>query len=233
MMHVTDWFPTLMHLIGEPDEVPTDRVLDGMDQSAFIRGDQEDSNRGYFHMFFDKIHLGLRWPNFKVLTHLVENGAAPIQKLATPHIYNLTVNPTRTTPYDFPGAHTWMLYDVYGPLTRELIQSLAEDSVPSGSPADYDPTATDEPTDHPLLARRTRSWSSGRQRPDHHGHRPRGDAPGLGGAVAQRAGRCLGRLGARCALPLTQCRTGRSRCLQRREVPGRPEPVASARRRAA
>ena len=105
----------------------------------------------FFYDRYDKIHVGLRWRNFKVLTHLVENGAAPIQKLATPHIYNLTVNPDESTPYDFPGAHTWMLYDVYGPLTHELMASLAEDSVPSGSPADYDPTKSDEPADHPLL----------------------------------------------------------------------------------
>ena len=151
MVHVTDWFPTLMNLVDDAEGVPTDRVLDGIDQSSFIRGDQEDSNREYFHMFFDKIHVGLRWRNFKVLTHLVENGAAPIQKLATPHIYNLTVNPDESTPYDYPGAHTWMLYDIYGPLTRELMESLAEDSVPSGAPADYDPTAVDESKDHPLL----------------------------------------------------------------------------------
>jgi arylsulfatase len=150
MMHVTDWFPTLMNLVDNADGVPTDRVLDGMDQSPFIKGEQDDSNREYFHMFFDKVHVGLRWRNFKVLTHLVENGSAPVQKLATPHIYNLTVNPDESTPYDYPGAHTWMLYDVYGPLTQELMASLAEDSVPSGAPVDYDPTTAHQP-DHPLL----------------------------------------------------------------------------------
>jgi hypothetical protein len=37
----------------------------------------------------------MRYKNFKVLTHKIEDGAAPIQQLAIPHIYNLTVNPDR------------------------------------------------------------------------------------------------------------------------------------------
>ena len=152
MMHVVDWFPTLMNLVDNEEGIPTDRVLDGVDQSAFILGEQEESNREYFHMFFDKVHVGLRWRNFKVLTHVIENGTAPIQKLATPHIYNLTVNPDENEPYNYSLVHSWMLYDIYGPLTGELMQSLAADSVPAGSPADYDPHAEDsKEKDHPLM----------------------------------------------------------------------------------
>ena len=86
-----------------------------------------------------------------MLTHLVENGTAPIQKLATPHIYNLTVNPDENTPYNYPTVHSWMLYEVYGPLTHELMASLAEDSVPAGAPVDYHPERADDDEDHPLL----------------------------------------------------------------------------------
>ena len=38
-----------------------------------------------------------------------------------------------------------------GPLTRELMQSLASDSIPAGAPAAYDPHAADNDTDHPLI----------------------------------------------------------------------------------
>jgi arylsulfatase len=153
MMHVTDWFPTLMNLVGYEEGIPTDRVLDGIDQSAFIRGEQEESNREYFHMFFDKLHVGMRWRNFKVLTHKIEDGFAPIQKLATPHILNLTVNPDEDQPVYFSAVSSWILYDIYGPKTRELMGSLAADSIPFGSPADYDPHEADDDKekDHPLL----------------------------------------------------------------------------------
>ena len=148
MMHVTDWFPTLMNLVDHEEGIPTDRTLDGIDQSAFIRGEHEESNREYFHMFFDKLHVGMRWRNFKVLTHKITDGTAPIQKLATPHIYNLTVNPDENQPYNYELVHSWMLYDIYGPKTGELMQSLAADSIPAGSPADYVPHEDDEKDKH-------------------------------------------------------------------------------------
>lgn len=139
MMHVVDWFPTLMHLIGRADLIPGDRLLDGVDQSLFLRREQESSNREHFFMFFDELQVGMRWRNFKVLTHMVENGAAPIHQLATPHIYNLTVNPDESTPYNFDQGHSWVLYKVYGPLSARFRASLDGDQVPKGAPLDYNP----------------------------------------------------------------------------------------------
>lgn len=78
MMHITDWFPTLLNMIGHSEYVPTDRVIDGCDQSAFITCKQEHSNRDYYPMFFDHLYVGMRYKNFKVLTHKIEDGAAPI-----------------------------------------------------------------------------------------------------------------------------------------------------------
>jgi arylsulfatase len=40
----------------------------------------------------------MRYKNFKVLTHKIEDGTAPIQQLAIPHVYNLTVNPDEEAP---------------------------------------------------------------------------------------------------------------------------------------
>ena len=141
MMHVTDWFPTLLNMIGSSESVPTDRVIDGCDQSAFITGKQEHSNRDYFPMFFDHLHVGMRYKNFKVLTHRIEHGLAPIQRLAIPHIQNLTVNPDEDTPANFELGHSWVLYKVFGPKTRELQESLKKDSVPFGAPLDFNPYA--------------------------------------------------------------------------------------------
>ena len=142
MVHVVDWFPSLLHLIGHGEGVPTDRVIDGIDQSGFLTGAQEESNRDGFHMFFDATHVGMRWKNFKVLTHKVEDGPSPILKLAIPHIYNLTVNPDEDTPYNYEEAHTWVLYRVFMPKALELQTSLREDSVPFGAPLDYQPGPT-------------------------------------------------------------------------------------------
>jgi arylsulfatase len=139
MMHITDWFPTLLHLVGHPEKVPTDRVLDGVDQSAFLTGKQESSNRDSFMMFFDTQLVGMRFKNFKVLTHKVEDGASPIQKLAIPNIFNLAVNPDEDTAYNYDEPSSWVLYKVFTPAARKLQESLQKDSVPFGAPLDFNP----------------------------------------------------------------------------------------------
>jgi len=139
MMHITDWLPTLLNMSGHGDHVPTDRVIDGCDQSAFVTGRQEHSNRDYFPMFFDRLHVGMRYKNFKVLTHKIEDGTAPIQQLAIPHVDNLTVNPDEDLPYNYAQVHSWVLYKVFGRKTKELQESLKRDSVPFGAPLDHNP----------------------------------------------------------------------------------------------
>ena len=139
MVHVVDWFPTLLTMIDHNESIPTDRVIDGVDQSDFVAGKQEHSNRDYFHMFFDRRHVGMRWKNFKVLTHRVESGPSPVEELAIPHVYNLTVNPDEDTPYNFESAHSWMLYKVFMPKAMELQESLKLDNVPFGAPLDFNP----------------------------------------------------------------------------------------------
>jgi arylsulfatase A-like enzyme len=44
IMHITDWFTTLLTVTGLP--VPADRIIDGVDQSAFLFGQQENSKPG-------------------------------------------------------------------------------------------------------------------------------------------------------------------------------------------
>lgn len=139
MLHVVDWFPTLFSLLGEPGCVPTDRVLDGIDQADFLRGEVEHSNREHFLMFFDQLQVGMRWRNFKVLTHRIANGAAPIEQLATPHVYNLTVNPDENTPYNYGEVHSWVLYKVFARIASEYHASLEGDAVPKGAPLDFVP----------------------------------------------------------------------------------------------
>jgi arylsulfatase len=142
MFHVVDWYPTLMHLLEHGDRLPTDRVLDGVDQSRFIAGEQDHSEREHFMMSFDDQFVGMRYRNFKILTHMVEHGAAPIQQLATPHLYNLTVNPDENTPYNYGQMHSWVLHRVFIPKLAEFRRSLHGDAVPKFAPVDFNPKAS-------------------------------------------------------------------------------------------
>ena len=42
-----DWLPTIAHMVGEAARIPSDRPIDGIDQSDFILGHPEKSNREY------------------------------------------------------------------------------------------------------------------------------------------------------------------------------------------
>lgn len=139
IMHVVDWFPTLLNLVGHPEKVPTDRVIDGIDQTAFVTGQQEKSNRIKFPMYFDKLHVGWRYKNFKILTHKIEGGLAPIQQLAIPHCINLTVDPEENLPMQYEDAHSWLLYKLAPVLNEEHYASLEKDSVPFMAPLDFNP----------------------------------------------------------------------------------------------
>ncbi len=65
IVHVTDMFTTLISWAG--CEVPSDRVIDGVDQGAFFRGEQDQSNRqGFLFWNGDKLY-GVKWQNFKTV----------------------------------------------------------------------------------------------------------------------------------------------------------------------
>ena len=38
LFSLMDWFPTLLHLAGADDEIPSDRYIDGVDQTSFLAG---------------------------------------------------------------------------------------------------------------------------------------------------------------------------------------------------
>src|SRR5262249_25842724 len=57
IVHQVDMFPTLARLAG--GAVPTDRVIDGVDQTEFLLGKQEKSNREGFPCYVgDVLHAG-------------------------------------------------------------------------------------------------------------------------------------------------------------------------------
>jgi arylsulfatase len=64
MVSVHDWFPTLAGIIGA--KVPTDRPIDGVDQGAFIIGNQEKSNRESLITFIGEDIAGVRWRNYRI-----------------------------------------------------------------------------------------------------------------------------------------------------------------------
>jgi arylsulfatase len=82
---------------------------------------------------------GVKWQNFKMVTHLQETLTAPSVKLMTPHIINLIVDPKERKPYDFPYMHSWTGVH-FGKILKEFADSVRrEPLIPAGAPLNYVP----------------------------------------------------------------------------------------------
>jgi arylsulfatase len=130
-------FTTLLLWAGL--EVPKDRVIDGIDQRAFIEGKQKNSNREGFLYWMNDTLYGVKWRNFKMVMVEQKTLSDPAQFLATPHLINLDTDPKERKPYDYPYIHTWV-----GAHTGKLLQDYQasvkrEPLIPVGAPLDYVP----------------------------------------------------------------------------------------------
>jgi len=98
IFHLTDWFTTLITMAGL--DVPGDRVIDGKDQSSFLYGQQEESNREGFLSWNGARLYGVKWRNFKMA--LVEQrsmfDSAP--DYGTMNCRNLIWDPKETQPLE-------------------------------------------------------------------------------------------------------------------------------------
>jgi arylsulfatase len=64
MVSILDFFPTLANIIGA--KMPTDRPIDGVDQSDFFMGKQESSNREHLMTFVNNELAGVRWRQYRM-----------------------------------------------------------------------------------------------------------------------------------------------------------------------
>jgi arylsulfatase len=141
IVHITDWFTTLLAMTGNGHLIPTDRVIDGVDQADFLTGRSDRSRReGYLYWMGDSLY-GVKWRHFKL--KLVDQTylSDPATKLATPHIVNLLTDPHEREPFNHRYLHSWTAAH-FGRLIAEFHASLArEPPIPSGAPLDHVPTS--------------------------------------------------------------------------------------------
>ena len=65
IVHEMDLFPTIAAIVG--GKVPTDRAIDGVDQSGFFLGKQAKSNRDGFVIYVGNEVYGVKWQNWKMM----------------------------------------------------------------------------------------------------------------------------------------------------------------------
>ncbi|WP_419340697.1 arylsulfatase [Achromobacter sp. PD1] len=136
IVHVVDLFPTLARIAGL--EVPSDRPIDGVDQSGFLLGKQEKSAREGFVYYIKTELRAAKWRDWKMhFVWEVEPNAGP-NHLETPYVFNLVQDPKEET--DVNSTQGW----VRGPIRRMI--NAFQDSlkthapIPPGAPDDYVPS---------------------------------------------------------------------------------------------
>jgi len=135
IVHIVDMYTTLARAAGA--KVPTDRPIDGVDQTDFFLGKQENSNREGFPAYVADRLSAVKWRNWKI--HLIwqERMYDPPITLAEPRIINLLTD--LKEEHDLNAKASW----VGIPLTKMLTeweQSLKKyPPIPMGTPDPYVP----------------------------------------------------------------------------------------------
>jgi len=109
-----DWYPTIAHLIGEQERIPGDRPIDGINQSEFILGNQEKSNREYVITYVGNDVFSVKWRTLKVHFFTAEGTFSPIEQPTFPEVYDIKSDPgeTRELWRNEGYSHLWVMKPV-------------------------------------------------------------------------------------------------------------------------
>lgn len=140
IVHVMDLYPTFASIAGAG--VPTDRLIDGVDQSDFMTSSQQRSNRDNFVVYVGNELFGVKWRDWKVMFKEVSLERREIVNYATPRLFNLVVDPKEEHSDVYRGQNFWVLKPVSAILDAHR-QSLREN--PPVAPGTPDPASPAEP----------------------------------------------------------------------------------------
>ena len=111
IVHQMDVFSTVASFTGV--DIPTDRVIDGVDQSDFFRGKTEQSARDSLVIYIGNTLFGAKWRNWKILLREMDEDGYGIKEMAYPSVYNLIVDPKEEVPELNYLNDTWVDFPLY------------------------------------------------------------------------------------------------------------------------
>ena len=139
IVHEMDLFPTLAKIAG--GKVPTDRIIDGVDQVAFLTGKEERSKRESVVVYVGNDLFGAKWRNWKLVSKEISTGwGEATREYSTPLVYDLYVDPKEEHPVNPQMMQDWW---VRFPLVQVLLDHAAslkkEPPITPGTPDPYLP----------------------------------------------------------------------------------------------
>jgi arylsulfatase len=101
-------------MVGEQNRVPTDRPIDGIDQSDFLLGNKETSNREYIVTYVGDRVFAVKWRTLKVHFYTAEGTFAPIVEHTFPQVFDIKNDPGETRElWQAEGySHLWVMKPV-------------------------------------------------------------------------------------------------------------------------
>jgi arylsulfatase A-like enzyme len=139
IMHITDLLPTLARAAGAI--IPTDRIIDGIDQFAFLTGKKDKSAREGFPVYNGEALFAYKWGNWKLhFTELATMGS-PIVNPGMPRLYHLLRDPKEQ--YDlihYGGVDGfWVMPAIMKRLVAHQETLASEPPIQLGTPDPYVP----------------------------------------------------------------------------------------------
>jgi arylsulfatase len=138
IVHEMDLFTTFASLVG--GTAPSDRVIDGVDQSDFFLGRTESSNREAVVVYVGTEIFGVKWRDWKMMTKEIDTGVGQATRAyGVPLFYNLLLDPKEENPILYAPENFWVRYPA-GQMLVDHTTSLAEEPpIPPGTPDPYRP----------------------------------------------------------------------------------------------
>jgi arylsulfatase len=110
-----DWYPTIAEIAGAKSLIPSDRPIDGISQTSFLLGKQDNSNREYVVTFVGTDVWSVKWRNMKIHFKTAEGTHDKVVNNYTfPQVYDIKNDPAEN--YELWGnegyAHAWIMEPV-------------------------------------------------------------------------------------------------------------------------
>jgi arylsulfatase A-like enzyme len=135
IVHEMDLFPTFASIAG--GKVPDDRIIDGVDQTDFLRGKQEKSNREGLIVYMGNDVWGVKWRNWKINFKEQDNIVSETRSYGMPRIYNLHKDLGETQNVLFP--ETWVPRAALGQLGAHVGSLRKSPPIKPGTKDPYQP----------------------------------------------------------------------------------------------
>jgi arylsulfatase len=133
ILHALDMFTTFANFAG--GDVPDDRVIDSIDQSAFLTGEQDKSNRDGFIVYVGNDLFGIKWRNWKMMFKEVERGTDDKKTFDFPRFFNLYNDPKEEYPLTKATAgHFWVRWPMAELLKAHSASLQQEPPIQPGTP---------------------------------------------------------------------------------------------------